>query len=1543
MRGSLLKGVLSADLVGFQTANCARHFRQTVSHILASESLPKGIQVEGSVAPVSTGGEAEKEWSESAEGRKGKEKGRFVDVGVFLMGIDANSLKEKKPQPEVQYWDQLLRQRYAGMKLIVGRDKLDEIQGVRHKLEAFEHFLKANPEFQGKVVLIQIALQTTGSNELAGGVSDVVARINAAFSTLTCQPVVFLHVQEVTFSQYLALLTVADAFMRNRALILSEFTGMYSDSGFRSCFAVNPYDARGTAKAIYQALTMSDEEATSRWQDLHNHVVTQTPQAFTTSFLTRCLRAHNEHAFLSTDPSPVPSLDLPRLNPKYRYSASRLIFVDLEGCLWVRDMSKSAMMEMSKSGKGPTVELPEATMWVLESIADDPKNEIWVLSRLPVKGALERLAERVPKVGIVAENGFCGQSNGARWINVVANLDFAWKGPCVEILNYAPSSRSATSVVWRFWTSPPDSTAPIDDDATTSTHDICSPVNTAAPPSSDSHYSDHSWARRQAAEAQNHIFDSLGERHGLRIIPGRNSFLVLPNNISRSTAVGTILYPGGPACSPLGGGAGLVTPTKMASGRVSSAEESTLALGIGGDEKLLKRLNELDDAETVSTSRRGTDARWKLDPREVLGVLGTLAQIPRQKMWLLDVRAVLDREKDIQEVDAELEVLKELDDKSTSYAILSHRWGTEVNYGAMTGLAAMEARKRDNIRNRDGYQKIIRSCKQAEKDGYSWLWIDTCCINKDSSTELSEAINSMYRWYRNSQRCYVYLSDVDESAFPTVQDFSRFDGSNGWPEWFSRGWTLQELIAPKEVEFFNKNWVSIGTKQELTSTLQEITRIPVEVLQDGQALSISPWWRPCVAQVMSWAADRTTTRMEDRAYSLLGLFDVNMPLLYGEGSKAFQRLQLEIIRVSSDHSIFAWNPKGQLGDHEGVLADDPSCFRGCHDVERVFPYEFVDSLRSYMRQDILGRTIDRVKLMLLRRRARSLKLSRWDVTNLGIQVTLPVLPGRKYPRTDFTAVLPCRDRYGNLITLDLEPEGDGVYNSQLHGRYNGFPEFSPLYLDFSRHNEESHFDLRFDDSRTSWYGFTRCGTFPREVAGDTMRFSSQGNTLNVLVYVNNDTRSRFAVGLGYYHGDVRACFSCDECPANPEAWSSWTGFAKQAYDTLWNAPRHEYAPQDAHLPRSICHARIVFGSEESGYTNVMIDIEQCAGCCGPHEYVSSLRAELRPPWTGLHELQLNGISAGLDNCSHQEIALGDYGDSLDGNFKRCGNIFEDMRELGVDLTDSAYRPVVSRVSNCEGVRRGLQTQNDVVVTSSETCLARPKGLSLPNSKKFKLLLKALSTRVESKCLIWTVVQCSEFYHVDFHGRRVDVEGALEGGNQSADSGTFTPLCFIAGPLTWPKPTSARRRQQFKRIREHFYSVANMHHVAGIKARYKFADQQKTSGVVDFSAIFGLNYLKTFVGEITFFERLPSIMESQLCNEPGETSVRTAQGNGLPAHPENPSFAQQNSRCASPLLVKRIRYWSRAADERRKTRNEVKLISQTLSVEASAAVSEEGQI
>ncbi|KAI5997525.1 heterokaryon incompatibility protein-domain-containing protein, partial [Pisolithus albus] len=237
------------------------------------------------------------------------------------------------------------------------------------------------------------------------------------------------------------------------------------------------------------------------------------------------------------------------------------------------------------------------------------------------------------------------------------------------------------------------------------------------------------------------------------------------------------------------------------------------------------------------------------------------------------------------------------------YAILSHRWegSSEVTYKEMIGLMKMDERKRVRVRNRSGYQKIIKSCEQTKKDGYDWLWIDTCFIDKRSSAELSEAINSMYQWYQDAQVCYAYLNDVKESAFPTEQNFETYGKSYGWPEWFMRGWTLQELIAPNQIEFFNRNWAPIGNKQHLAPVLKDITTIPCNVLRDGLAGK-----HLSVAQIMSWAACRKTTRVEDQAYSLMGLFGVNMPMVYGEGKKAFRRLQLEIIREFDDHSIFAW-------------------------------------------------------------------------------------------------------------------------------------------------------------------------------------------------------------------------------------------------------------------------------------------------------------------------------------------------------------------------------------------------------------------------------------------------------------------------------------------------------------------------------------------------------------------------------------------------------------------------------------------------------------
>ncbi|KAI6041049.1 heterokaryon incompatibility protein-domain-containing protein [Pisolithus marmoratus] len=290
-------------------------------------------------------------------------------------------------------------------------------------------------------------------------------------------------------------------------------------------------------------------------------------------------------------------------------------------------------------------------------------------------------------------------------------------------------------------------------------------------------------------------------------------------------------------------------------------------------------------------------------------------------MRLINVAAVLGIESNIdpgKEVNTATEIFGEFygaDLEEKEYAILSHCWGVvkqgekEVSFKEINKLLVMSEGMRNEIRGRTGYKKIIDTCRQAQKDRLEWVWIDTCCIDKNSSPELSEAINSMYKWYANAELCYAYLHDTEGDPWQHGRMHSWEDRQKSTPKWFSRGWTLQELIAPKVVHFFDQKWERIGDKAELAWTLSGITRIPGRVLKEGlqKALtSVHDYERPSVAQIFSWAADRTTTREEDWTYSLLGLLGVHIPLLYGEGKNAFRRLQLEIIRTSNDQSIFAW-------------------------------------------------------------------------------------------------------------------------------------------------------------------------------------------------------------------------------------------------------------------------------------------------------------------------------------------------------------------------------------------------------------------------------------------------------------------------------------------------------------------------------------------------------------------------------------------------------------------------------------------------------------
>lgn len=324
------------------------------------------------------------------------------------------------------------------------------------------------------------------------------------------------------------------------------------------------------------------------------------------------------------------------------------------------------------------------------------------------------------------------------------------------------------------------------------------------------------------------------------------------------------------------------------------------------------------------------------------------------------------------------------------YAILSHRWGADE-----ISLQEMQT-PTPSLTSKLGYQKVVKCSAVAASFGFEYIWIDTCCIDKTNNVELTEAINSMFNYYRDADVCYAYLADVpsDDDASAEGSGFRR-------SSWFTRGWTLQELIAPESVTFYGGDWRDIGTKSSLEKLIAEITLITPFAL-NRYATSSSKF---SVAQKMAWASNRRTERIEDMAYCLMGLFGVNMPLIYGEGQNAFKRLQLELLKESNDQSIFAWRAQTETSQYyrRGLLAYHPAEFRDAHDIVR--------SVTCH-------------------------PLSEFSMTNVGLKITLPLLDSKQCEALDgfvttnkktFIAILGCqRVHQGPTINFP-GPEFYGIY------------------------------------------------------------------------------------------------------------------------------------------------------------------------------------------------------------------------------------------------------------------------------------------------------------------------------------------------------------------------------------------------------------------------------------------------------------------------------------------------------------------------------------
>ena len=497
VRKQLLEGMLGANLIGFQIHEYSRHFLQTCSRLLCVEATNDGVQLED----------------------------RFVNVVDLAIGIDPVALNTHREDPEVAEWLKTMQERYKGKKLIVARDKLDHIRGVRPKLLAYELFLNQHPEWRDHVVLIQVATSTTEQAELDATVSDIVTRVNSSWANLAYQPLVYLK-QDISYSQYLALLTVADALMiasqregmnltcheylfcqdgkfeghnKYGSLILSEFTGSASVFGGND-LSVNPWDYRQCADAIRSALEMEESEKERRWKNLYKAVMHHTADHWFNAFINKLDEVYEEQH--KRDTTSVPRLSIPTLTAQYQAAGRRLFILDYEGTLAVWGSPSNIILTS-----------PQRTIDALNDLILDERNEVYVMSgRKPEE--LDTLFKRVPSLGLIAENGaFLKEFGTTKWNEMSDPEEMnAWQDSVIGIMNYYKDRTPGSWIETRH----------------------CSLIF---------HYKnaeDFEAASRQAGDCASHINDACEDQH-VRAVPIEGAVIVESTEWTKGTAAETIV------------------------------------------------------------------------------------------------------------------------------------------------------------------------------------------------------------------------------------------------------------------------------------------------------------------------------------------------------------------------------------------------------------------------------------------------------------------------------------------------------------------------------------------------------------------------------------------------------------------------------------------------------------------------------------------------------------------------------------------------------------------------------------------------------------------------------------------------------------------------------------------------------------------------------------------------------------------------------------------------------------------------------------------
>ncbi|KAL5462734.1 hypothetical protein PMIN07_004755 [Paraphaeosphaeria minitans] len=372
-------------------------------------------------------------------------------------------------------------------------------------------------------------------------------------------------------------------------------------------------------------------------------------------------------------------------------------------------------------------------------------------------------------------------------------------------------------------------------------------------------------------------------------------------------------------------------------------------------------------------------------------------------------------------------------DSVAPYAILSHRWMHAQRNGKYRALELSHSEFVAGSGDDRGYGKVDKACEAvrhlSQQLGLDlqWIWIDSCCIDKSNNEEHSEAINSMYEWYARSYVCIAYLDDADP-----------FD--QGSPsERFTRGWTLQELIAPERVLFYNKDWIGCGSRNDYNPGLYgrhsfhdrsretaAITRVDAALLRLTNRKQIKRRLNSIPAcQKMSWASDRKTTQDEDMAYCLIGIFDIpHMYLKRGEGRRAFIRLQEEIIKQSSDLSLFAW----RLSDDRVEVCMDDNCL-SLHDLRQSAPEDtpfFDSSLKSNLHGVFACGPCHFRSASRIEPTQPTVYNDEVTITSRGVRITTPLLGSG--PFCPFRTPLYCIDGDDSkFISIELRLLGGSVY------------------------------------------------------------------------------------------------------------------------------------------------------------------------------------------------------------------------------------------------------------------------------------------------------------------------------------------------------------------------------------------------------------------------------------------------------------------------------------------------------------------------------------